>query len=44
VTVTTANEVRLTEHDAYSWVSSTDDQPISAEVKATLAEHFGAER
>lgn len=40
VTVTSANEVRLTEHDAYTWVSSADDHSVSAEVKAMLAEHF----
>lgn len=44
VTVTSASQVRLTEHDAYTWVSSTGTHPVSAEVKALLAEHFGRER
>ncbi len=40
VTVTSTDEVRLTEHDAHTWVSATSDHPVSAEVQDIVAEHF----
>ncbi|MBB5152987.1 NUDIX domain-containing protein [Saccharopolyspora phatthalungensis] len=40
VTVTAIDDVRLTEHDAYAWVSAADELPLSAELEAMLDRHL----
>lgn len=42
VTVTTTDGVRLTEHDAYAWVSSADEIPLGADLRNILENHFKA--
>ena len=44
VTPTGAERVRLSEHDAHAWIGRHGEYPVSAEVKALLAEHFASER
>jgi 8-oxo-dGTP diphosphatase len=40
VTPATTGEVRLTEHDAYAWVSAADELPLGADLEAILDKHF----
>ncbi|GAA0531975.1 hypothetical protein GCM10011581_16420 [Saccharopolyspora subtropica] len=40
VTVTAADQVRLTEHDAYTWVSAGDEHPLGGELETLLHKHF----
>ncbi|MEV0087074.1 NUDIX domain-containing protein [Saccharopolyspora sp. NPDC050642] len=40
VTVAAAEGVRLTEHDAYAWVSAADEIPLSADLEGILEKHF----
>ena len=37
VTVSTPNDVKLTEHDAYGWASAAGEYPVSNEVRVLLA-------
>ncbi|MGP4016382.1 NUDIX domain-containing protein [Saccharopolyspora sp. 5N708] len=40
VIVASADEVHLTEHDAYAWVAAADEYPLSADLEALLDKYF----
>ncbi|MDA3629383.1 NUDIX domain-containing protein [Saccharopolyspora oryzae] len=40
VTVEPADGVRLTEHDAYAWVTTSDDRPLSPELAKILNDYL----
>lgn len=40
VQVVPAGDIRLTEHDAYAWISAGDEPPLSGELAAILDAHF----
>ncbi|MGW1679585.1 NUDIX hydrolase [Saccharopolyspora sp. NPDC002376] len=40
VTVESANGVRLTEHDAYAWVTAVDDRPLSPGLATILDKYL----
>ncbi|MER7012568.1 NUDIX domain-containing protein [Saccharopolyspora sp. NPDC000359] len=42
VLVEAVEEVRLTEHDAHTWVAEADEVPLSSELAAILEKHFGS--
>ncbi|QUH02766.1 NUDIX domain-containing protein [Saccharopolyspora erythraea] len=41
VTVDGTDDVRLTEHDAYTWVRADQDHPVSDNLKKLISAHFG---
>lgn len=40
VTVTSADDVRLTEHDAFTWITAHEQRPVSADLSKLIDRHF----